>query len=707
MGLEPSDLNLENKSIGLDTKPVTAMKGVGPRNAERLQKIGVSTVQDVLFHLPSRYQDRTRVLPIGSLRPGDQAVIEANVELADIKFGRRRSLLVRVADGTGSIFLRFFHFSGAQKSSLVRGVRLRCFGEVRSGPSSLEMVHPEYQHITKEQDSAMEQSLTPIYPTTEGMHQLSWRGMTEQALKLLEQNPDGLPEWLPQELLSKMKLTELSAAVRYLHRPPPDADQDLLMTGKHPAQKRLAFEELLAHQLGLRKLRRQLRKIKAPSLNGSGELVQGLLQQLPFQLTSAQQRVGQEINSDLLRPHPMMRLIQGDVGSGKTVVAAMAALQAVEAGYQVALMAPTELLAEQHLLSFLTWLEPLGIDVSWLTSRHKGRPRQEILSALADGGSQVIVGTHALFQEDVIYHKLGLVIIDEQHRFGVHQRMALRDKGAGNKLVPHQLIMTATPIPRTLAMTAYADLDISIIDELPPGRKPVTTVVLPNSRRSEVVQRVLSACQQGRQAYWVCTLIEESEALQCQAAEDSAAELELALPELKVGLIHGRLKAADKESIMARFKQGDLDLLVATTVIEVGVDVPNASLMVIENPERLGLAQLHQLRGRIGRGSDQSHCVLMYHSPISENARERLGIMRETNDGFVIAQKDLELRGPGEVLGTRQTGEMQFRIADVMRDQPMLPQVQQAAELVLEQYPESVEPLMRRWIADRERYIHA
>ncbi len=701
-------MNLETRSDGLDRKPVTTMKGVGPRNAERLAKIGISTVQDVLFHLPARYQDRTRVAPIGGLRPGDQAVIEATIELADIKFGRRRSLLVRVADGTGAITLRFFHFSGAQKASLVRGVKLRCYGEVRNGPVTLEMVHPEYQRIDDDQDTGMEESLTPIYPTTEGMHQLTWRGMTEQALALLSKIPNGLPEWLPAELLSRMKLTELSAAVRYLHRPPPDAQQDLLLDGRHPAQRRLAFEELLAHQLGLRKLRRQQRRLLAPDLAAGRPLQQTLLQQLPFRLTSAQQRVVQEISRDLSQQHPMMRLIQGDVGSGKTVVAALAALQAVEAGYQVVMMAPTELLAEQHLLSFRTWLEPLGLNVSWLTGRHKGKPRKEILTTLADGSAQVTVGTHALFQDDVIYHKLGLVIIDEQHRFGVHQRMALRDKGVGeSSLVPHQLIMTATPIPRTLAMTAYADLDLSIIDELPPGRKPVTTVVLPNSRRAEVVERVLSACKQGRQAYWVCTLIEESEALQCQAAEDAAAELELALPELKIGLIHGRLKGAEKESVMAGFKQGDLDLLVATTVIEVGVDVPNASLMVIENPERLGLAQLHQLRGRIGRGSEESHCVLMYHSPISQNARERLGIMRESSDGFVIAQRDLELRGPGEVLGTRQTGEMQFRIADVLRDQPMLPQVQQAAEMMLEQYPDSVEPLMRRWIADRERYIHA
>jgi len=664
-------------------------------------------VQDVLFHLPARYQDRTSVTPIGSLRPGDQAVIEAEVELADIRFGRRRSLLVRLADGTGSITLRFFHFSGAQKSALVRGVRLRCYGEVRRGPSSLEMIHPEYQRLEGSDDAGLEESLTPIYPTTEGMHQLTWRGMTVKALAMLEQSPDGLPEWLPSELLSQMKLSDLSAAVRYLHRPPPDADQDLLLTGQHPAQRRLAFEELLAHQLGLRKLRRAQRRTLAPALVSNGALVQGLLQQLPFTLTSAQQRVTHEIQDDLQQQYPMMRLIQGDVGSGKTVVAALAALQAVEAGYQVAMMAPTELLAEQHLFSFQTWLEPLGIEVAWLTGRHKGKSRKGILDAMAQGDARVVVGTHALFQDDVAYQNLGLVIIDEQHRFGVHQRMALRDKGVGGSLHPHQLIMTATPIPRTLSMTAYADLDLSVIDELPPGRKPVGTVALPDTRRPEVVERVLSACKQGRQAYWVCTLIEESEALQCQAAEEAAAELELALPELRVGLIHGRLKGAQKENIMARFKQGELDLLVATTVIEVGVDVPNASLMVIENPERLGLAQLHQLRGRIGRGTAESHCVLLYHAPLSQNAQERLKVMRETNDGFEIAQKDLELRGPGEVLGTRQTGEMQFRIADLLRDQPILSQVQQAAELMLDRYPDSVEPLLRRWIADRARYIEA
>jgi ATP-dependent DNA helicase RecG len=697
----------ENNLVGLDATPVTRLKGVGPRNAERLAKIGIETVQDVLFHLPSRYQDRTRITPMGSLRPGDQAVVEGSVELSDIRFGRRRSLLVRIADGTGAVTLRFFHFNASQKAALSRGVRLRCYGEVRNGPSTLEMVHPEYQRLAESGDEEMEQSLTPIYPTTEGMHQLTWRGMTEQALQLLQAHPEGLREWLPPELLQSLKLPQLAAAVGFLHRPPPDADLASMLEERHPAQRRLAFEELLAHQLGLRKLRQNRRSVAAPSLTGDGPLRAQLLKQIPFSLTAAQQRVVREIALDLEQERPMMRLVQGDVGSGKTVVAALAALQAVEADYQVALMAPTELLAEQHLQSFLVWLQPLGLQVAWLTGRHKGRVREGILQQIASGEAQLVVGTHALFQEDVVFRALGLVVIDEQHRFGVHQRMALHEKGRSSGRTPHQLIMTATPIPRTLAMTAYADLDVSVIDELPPGRRPVTTVAIPDSRRDQVLERVRSACGEGRQAYWVCTLVEESEALQCQAAEETTELMREVLPELRVGLVHGRLKPAEKERVMATFKKGDLDLLVATTVIEVGVDVPNASLMIIENPERLGLAQLHQLRGRIGRGAVESHCVLMYHQPLSNNAQERLAVLRESNDGFVIAQKDLELRGPGEVLGTRQTGEMQFRIADLLRDQPLLPQVQQAAALMLDRYPERVDPLLRRWVGSRERYIHA
>lgn len=698
--------NTHAESPGLDRMPVTALKGVGSRNSEKLAKIGVSTVQDILFHLPFRYQDRTRVVPIGSLRAGDNVVVEGEVELADIRFGRRRSLLVRLADGSGALTLRFFHFSATQKAALSRGSRLRCYGEVRSGPAGYEMVHPEYQSVTDESGPVMEENLTPVYPTTDGMHQLSWRAMAGRALALLQTDPAALPEWLPEELLRRFRLPDLAAALGYLHRPPADAPQAQLLAGSHPAQQRLAFEELLAHQLSLRSMRQQQKGLQAPILAATGQFGGPFLEQLAFVLTGAQQRVLGEIGRDLEQLHPMLRLVQGDVGSGKTVVAALAALQSVEAGHQVALMAPTELLAEQHLRVLRQWFEPLGLEVAWLTGRHKGKAREQLLARLRGGQVPIVVGTHALFQTDVTFQALGLVIIDEQHRFGVHQRMALRDKGGGSA-VPHQLIMTATPIPRTLAMTAYADLDLSVIDELPPGRTPVATVAIPDSRRNEVVERVRSACVAGRQAYWVCTLIEESEALQCQAAEEAAQMLREALPELRVGLVHGRLKTAEKEALMVAFKGGELDLLVATTVIEVGVDVSNASLMIIENPERLGLAQLHQLRGRVGRGAVESHCVLMYHPPLSRQARQRLGVMRETSDGFLIAQKDLELRGPGEVLGTRQTGEMQFRIADLLRDQPLLDEVQQAAGLLLEKYPERVAPLVRRWVGDRQHYINA
>jgi ATP-dependent DNA helicase RecG len=671
--------------------------------AERLARLGIHTIQDLLFHLPLRYQDRTRIQLIGGLRHGDQAVIEGMVELAEVKFGRRRSLLVSLADGSGSIILRFFYFSAAQQQGLLRGSRLRCFGEVRNGPHSLEMVHPEYQRLEADRPLEVADHLTPIYPTTEGVHQLTLRGLTDQALALLAQQPNALCEWLPPALLERLRLPDLVKALHYLHRPPPDAPQDQLLAGSHPAQQRLTFEELLAHQISLRQLRERQRRSRAPSLNGDTDLRAQLIQRLAFQLTAAQQRVVGEIEQDLQQAVPMQRLVQGDVGSGKTIVSALAALQAVEAGHQVALMAPTELLAEQHLGNFLHWLEPLGVELAWLTGRLKGKPREQVLAKVAGGSAQVVVGTHALFQQDVIFARLGLVIIDEQHRFGVHQRLALREKGNIHH-TPHQLIMTATPIPRTLAMTAYADLDLSIIDELPPGRQPVTTVAIPDTRRAEVVARVRAACAEQRQIYWVCTLIEESEAMQCQAAEDTAQLLAEALPELSVGLVHGRVKADDKERVMARFQAGQLDLLVATTVIEVGVDVPNASLMIIENPERLGLAQLHQLRGRVGRGDTESHCVLMYHPPLSQNARHRLAILRETSDGFQIAQQDLAMRGPGEVLGTRQTGEMQLRIADLVRDQALLDDVRSAADLMLQRYPENATALVQRWIGRRADY---
>ena len=686
---------------GLAETPVTALKGVGPKSAERLQRLGIESVQDLLFHLPIRYQDRTRIVPIGSLRPGDQAVIQGEVELAEIRFGRRRSLLVRLVDGSGGITLRFFHFSAAQRANMSRGAWLRCFGEVRNGPNSYELVHPEVQRVAEGEAAAVEQALTPIYPTTEGMHQLTWRDLTGRALALLEQG--GLQELLPEEIRIAHAMPELAEAVRLLHRPPPDQSRQLLSDNGHPAQRRLALEELLAHQLSLRALRQRQRRRRAPTLRGGGRLQHALLDQLPFTLTRAQRRVLAQLNQDLARPHPALRLVQGDVGSGKTIVAALAALCCVEADHQAALMAPTELLAEQHLRNFGAWLEPLGVRLGWLSGRHKGRRRDTTLQGLADGSIQVVVGTHALFQGDVVFDRLGLVIVDEQHRFGVHQRLALREKGAAGR-VPHQLVMTATPIPRTLAMTAYADLDLSVIDEMPPGRTPVSTVVVADRRRDQVVERVARACAEGRQAYWVCTLIEESEMLQCQAAEDTAAALAEVLEGLRVGLVHGRLKAPEKEAVMTAFKDGDINLLVATTVIEVGVDVPNASLMVIENAERLGLSQLHQLRGRVGRGAQQSHCVLLYHPPLGELAQERLAVMRETNDGFEIARRDLAMRGPGEVLGTRQTGEMQFRIADLLRDQDMVPQVQALADRLLEEHPACVAPLMHRWVGHKVQY---
>ncbi|PTV52433.1 MULTISPECIES: ATP-dependent DNA helicase RecG [Pseudomonas] len=686
----------------LSKVPVTVLKGVGEAMAEKLAKVGLENLQDVLFHLPLRYQDRTRVVPIGQLRPGQDAVIEGVVSGADVTMGKRRSLVVRLGDGSGVLTLRFYHFSNAQKEGLKRGTHLRCYGEARPGASGLEIYHPEYRALNgNEPPPPVEQTLTPIYPSTEGLTQQRLRLLCQQSLALL--GPRSLPDWLPDELARDYQLAPLDEAIRYLHNPPADADLDELAEGQHWAQHRLAFEELLTHQLSQQRLRESLRSLRAPVLPKATRLQAQYLANLGFQPTSAQQRVANEIAYDLSQHEPMMRLVQGDVGAGKTVVAALAALQALEAGYQVALMAPTEILAEQHYITFKRWLEPLGIEVAWLAGKLKGKARAASLEQIANG-APMVVGTHALFQEEVRFKHLALAIIDEQHRFGVQQRLALRKKGVAGELCPHQLIMTATPIPRTLAMSAYADLDTSVLDELPPGRTPVNTVLVADSRRFEVVERVRAACAEGRQAYWVCTLIEESEELTCQAAESTYEELGSALGELRVGLIHGRMKPAEKAEIMAEFKAGNLQLLVATTVIEVGVDVPNASLMIIENPERLGLAQLHQLRGRVGRGSAVSHCVLLYHPPLSQIGRERLGIMRETNDGFIIAEKDLELRGPGEMLGTRQTGLLQFKVADLMRDADLLPAVRDAAQALVSRWPEHVSPLLDRWLRHGQQY---
>ena len=646
--------------------------------------------------------DRTRITPIGSLQPNTEAVIEGEIRDSDIVIGRRRSLICKVQDNTGLITLRFFHFAAAQRHTMTAGSRMRCYGEVRRGSAGLEFYHPEYHILDGKQPEPLAQNLTPVYPATDGITQHRLRTITEQTLAIL--SASNLSELLPQTQNNEPKQGSLVDALRFLHRPPANASVEQLAKGEHPAQQRLAFEELLAHHLSMQRLRQSIRQQGAPAFNKDQQLTTQFLKQLPFTLTSAQRRVSHEVCADICQPLPMLRLLQGDVGSGKTVVAALAALQAVASGYQTAIMAPTEILAEQHRQNFEAWLSPLNIRVGWLSGKLKGKARDYQLSGIADGSSQLVVGTHALFQEQVEFHNLGLTIIDEQHRFGVHQRLTLREKGRRDNLTTHQLIMTATPIPRTLAMSAYADLDVSVIDELPPGRSPVNTVAIADQRRLEVVARIREACQQGQQAYWVCTLIEESEALEAQAAEVTAEELALLLPELSIGLVHGRMKAAQKTSVMSDFKAGKLKLLVATTVIEVGVDVPNASLMVIENPERLGLAQLHQLRGRVGRGSVASHCVLLYSTPLSRQAKERITTMRQTNDGFVIAEKDLELRGPGEVLGTRQTGDVDLRIADLQRDAHLLDAVKNQAHDIITQHPELVTPLIRRWLGERESY---
>ncbi|HHQ4578435.1 TPA: ATP-dependent DNA helicase RecG [Aeromonas hydrophila] len=687
----------------LDKISLDSLKGVGSKMQEKLERLGLATVQDLLFHLPLRYEDRTQVWPIGDLPPGLHGAVEGEIQDTQLVMGRRRMLVCRISDGTGTLTLRFFNFTAAQKNSLSPGRLMRCFGEVRPGKYGLEMAHPEYKLLGEEQAGQTEEALTPVYPTTEGLRQLTLRSLTDQALAQLDLY--GVEELLPAGLYPQQ--IDLAAALKLLHRPPPSVALALLESGQHPAQQRLVLEELLAHNLSVLKVRAQAQTQLARALKPAPALVEQLLDALPFTPTGAQNRVVAEIGRDLQQSHPMMRLVQGDVGSGKTLVAALAALQAIGNGCQVGLMAPTELLAEQHAINFAKWLEPLGIGVGWLAGKQKGKAREEALAAIADGSVKMVVGTHAIFQEQVVFQRLALVIIDEQHRFGVHQRLALREKGEREGVHPHQLIMTATPIPRTLAMTAYADLDTSIIDELPPGRTPITTVALPDSRRQDVIERVRLACEEGKQAYWVCTLIEESEVLECQAAEDTAAELQNQLPGLHIGLVHGRMRPVEKQRVMEEFKAGILQLLVATTVIEVGVDVPNASLMIIENPERLGLAQLHQLRGRVGRGSVASHCVLLYHAPLSKTAQSRLGVLRETNDGFLIAQRDLELRGPGELLGTRQTGLADLKIADLVRDQPLIPQVQKMARFLLDRHPSHVEPLIRRWLGLRDHYSNA
>jgi len=685
--------------------PVTVLKGVGPGMAVKLEKLGLNTLQDLLFHLPLRYEDRTRITTIRDLLPGIYTNIIGEVTNSQIVQGKRRMLVVTLNDGTGSINLRFFHFSASQKNNLAIRNNIRCYGEINRGVRGFEIVHPEYKPLDNDQAlTPVEETLTPVYPTTDGLRQISLRNLTEQALVRLKRGQ--VEELLPVEFINEPY--SLEQALTIIHRPPPETSTTQIEEGKHPAQLRLIKEELTAHNLSMLKLRQSVEKLDALALTIDTELNQKFLDSLPFSPTNAQARVVNEVRQDLAKQTPMMRLVQGDVGSGKTLVAGLAALTAIGQGYQVALMAPTEILAEQHAINFQKWFEPLEITVGWLVGKTKAKARRVALEHIANGNMQLVIGTHALFQEQVIFNKLTLIIIDEQHKFGVHQRLSLREKGVFDNKYPHQLIMTATPIPRTLAMTAYADLDTSIIDELPPGRTPITTVALPESRRDQVIERIQQGAKNdNRQTYWVCTLIEESEVLQCQAAEDTALYLQEQLPELKIGLVHGRMKADEKQAIMNSFKLAELHLLVATTVIEVGVDVPNASLMVIENPERLGLAQLHQLRGRVGRGSIASHCVLMYKTPLTKTATKRLGVLRDSNDGFVIAEKDLEIRGPGELLGTRQTGLAELKIADLVRDAKLIPEIQQTAYLLWKKYPNNAKALINRWLANKEKYSNA
>jgi ATP-dependent DNA helicase RecG len=686
--------------------PLSALPGIGPKLAEKFAARGLLTVQDLWLHLPLRYEDRTRITAIHDLLPGQPAQIEGRVEAVERGFRYRPLLRIAIGDESRStLTLRFFHFSGTQAAQFLPGRRVRCYGEPRPGAHGLEMVHPSYRFLAEDDTSELRDRLDPVYPAVEGVGPQSLSKLIGEALRRLP--PAAELELLPERLLADLRLPSLREALLTAHRPPAQTTVADLASGQHPAIRRLALEEMLAHHLSLRRQRIALRAHGAPALTGSGALAKRLVDALPYRLTGAQRRVFAEIERDIALPEPMLRLVQGDVGSGKTVVAALAALRAIESGKQAALMAPTELLAEQHLANFRAWLEPLGVRVAWLAGKVAGKARAAVRAEVASGAAGMVIGTHALMQDGVAFQELALAIIDEQHRFGVHQRLALRDKGLDGEQVPHQLVLTATPIPRTLAMSAYADLDVSVLDEMPPGRTPVQTVAISGERRADVVERIRAACAEGRQVYWVCPLIEDSDLVEAQAAQSTFEALQAALPALSIGLLHGRMKPVDKQSVMTRFKSGALQWLVATPVVEVGVDVPNASLMIVENAERLGLAQLHQLRGRVGRGAQASSCVLLYKPPLSALARERLDVLRRTSDGFVIAEKDLQLRGPGELLGTRQTGLAGFRIADLVRDAALLPTVQRAAERLLREAPDRADQVVARWVGGAARFAGA
>lgn len=677
---------------------VQQLQGVGAAAAALLEKLHIFSTDDLLFHLPRDYEDRSTIIPMNQLVVGRSYLLEGEVRSVDFPPGKKKSLAALLQDDFGKVTLRFYHIYKGLTDRIKIGQRLRIFGEVRVGARGLELYHPEIQVI--QQHTALPKTqLTAIYPSTEGLTQPKLREYVRQALQY---HSDELAELLPKKYSNGYELKE---ALHYIHEPPTDANMLQLNQGSHPAQQRLIFEELVAHQVSLLTRRTYIRQIAAPRFNSSKVLAKHLLDGLPFQMTHAQKRVSKEILHDLKQDQPMLRLVQGDVGAGKTLVAAVAACHALEADWQVALMAPTEILAEQHYLNFKRWFEPLGIEVAWLSGKQKGKARAQAEQQIKQGHAQLIVGTHALFQDNVEFSRLGLVIIDEQHRFGVDQRLALRNKGT-DQFTPHQLVMTATPIPRTLAMSAYGDLDTSIIDELPPGRTPIQTVTIPLDRREQVLQRIASNCREGKQAYWVCTLVEQSETLDAQAAEATYQEIKERFSDINIGLVHGKMKADEKQSVMQAFKDNQLQLLIATTVIEVGVDVPNASIMVIENAERLGLSQLHQLRGRVGRGATASFCALLYKTPLSQNGQERLSILRESNDGFVIAEKDLEIRGPGELLGTKQTGDMGFRVARLERDDHLLSQAHYVAAQILKDYPQHADGLLKRWLPEAPRYAY-
>lgn len=684
---------------------ISHLPGLGDALAKKFNQLGIYSIRDLLLHLPIRYEDRSSSKTISTLSIGEHTTIQGQIVKAEIILAKKRMLICTIRDETGIANLRFMNFYPTMKQSMVPGKWIKAYGEVRKGKLYFEMIHPQIQIQDSEQsfDNIEGERYTPIYAATFGLTQTMLRKFIHLALILIARNPSA--EVIPTQYLGQFP--SLEEALKTVHEPPLDVNIAELEDGSHPAKKRLIFEELLAYHLSMQITKSHTQSQQATPLIATNHYISPFLQSLPFSPTNAQQRVVQEIYQDMAKDVPMMRLVQGDVGSGKTLVAALAALNALENHKQVVLMAPTEILAEQHFINFSHWFTPLGLTVNLLSGKLTAKKKRECYEALEAGSIDILIGTHAVFVEKVKFANLGFVIIDEQHRFGVDQRLTLWEKGIKDNRYPHQLIMTATPIPRTLAMTVYADLDVSTIDELPPGRTPVTTVVLPNTRRHEIIERIEQACLTGKQAYWVCTLVEESEILEAQAAEVAFAELEELLPTITVGLIHGKMKPAQKQQVMQEFKQGHIQLLIATTVIEVGVDVPNASLMVIENAERLGLSQLHQLRGRVGRGSTASHCVLMYQMPLSKVTKERLNVMRDSNDGFVIAQKDLEIRGSGEILGTRQVGIADFKIVDLIRDQHMISTIQKVSTYLLTQHPQSTKNIIDSWLPGRTKYINA